>query len=88
MKRFATRIGQEYGDDVVFKGGVVLELRLAEARATRDLDLHLSLPDPPANWADAYTRIASRDHLPWVDIDAVMDAAQALTRWAIWRRSS
>jgi hypothetical protein len=41
MDRFAARVTLEYGDDVVLKGGVVLELRLAEARATKDLDLRL-----------------------------------------------
>ncbi len=41
MGRFAVRVDHEYGEDAVLKGGVVLELRLAEARATRDLDLHL-----------------------------------------------
>jgi hypothetical protein len=39
MDRFATRVVAEFEDQVVLKGGVVLELRLAEARATRDLDL-------------------------------------------------
>lgn len=41
MERFAARLVREYGDGVVVKGGVVLELRLARARATRDLDLRL-----------------------------------------------
>lgn len=45
MDRLATRITGEFGDAVVLKGGVVLELRLAEARATKDLDLHL-IGDP------------------------------------------
>lgn len=39
MDRFAARVALEYGDDVVFKGGVVLELRLHEARSTKDLDM-------------------------------------------------
>lgn len=41
MDRFAARVAAEYGDDVVLKGGIVLELRLEEARATKDLDLRL-----------------------------------------------
>ena len=41
MDRFAGRVALEYGEAMVVKGGVVLELRLAEARATKDLDLHL-----------------------------------------------
>lgn len=39
IDRFAARVGAEFGDDVVLKGSVVLELRLAEARATKDLTL-------------------------------------------------
>ncbi len=45
MDRLATRVTEEFGEAVVLKGGVVLELRLAEARATKDLDLHL-IGDP------------------------------------------
>ena len=41
MDRFAARVIAEYQEDVVLKGGVVLELRLAVARATKDLDMRL-----------------------------------------------
>ncbi len=47
MDRFAARVVHEYGEHVVLKGGVVLELRLSEARATKDLDLRL-VGDPDA----------------------------------------
>jgi hypothetical protein len=39
--RFLARVFAELGDRVVVKGGVVLELRLARARTTRDVDLGL-----------------------------------------------
>ncbi|MCB9662820.1 MAG: nucleotidyl transferase AbiEii/AbiGii toxin family protein [Alphaproteobacteria bacterium] len=44
MDRFAARVVQVFGDHVVLKGGMVLELRLQGARSTRDLDLHLTAP--------------------------------------------
>ncbi|MFY9345628.1 MAG: nucleotidyl transferase AbiEii/AbiGii toxin family protein [Planctomycetota bacterium] len=40
--RFLARITSVFGDRVVLKGGLVLELRLAQARTTRDVDLHLA----------------------------------------------
>src|SRR5687767_6143971 len=43
--RFLSRVFAEFGEKVVLKGGVVLELRLQRARATRDIDLRL-LGDP------------------------------------------
>lgn len=39
--RFLARIGQAFGDRALLKGGVVLELRLDRARATRDIDLRV-----------------------------------------------
>ena len=42
MDRYAARVALEYGDDAVLKGGILLELRLQEARATKDLDLRLT----------------------------------------------
>ena len=39
--RFLARIGQAFGDRALLKGGVVLELRLNRARATRDIDLRM-----------------------------------------------
>jgi hypothetical protein len=40
--RFLARIAQRFGDRIVVKGGVGLELRLDRARSTRDIDLRLS----------------------------------------------
>ena len=37
--RFLARVAASFGDAAVLKGGLVLELRLARARTTRDIDL-------------------------------------------------
>ena len=42
--RFLARVGTHLGSRVVLKGGVVMELRLARARATRDVDIKWSGP--------------------------------------------
>ena len=72
MDRLATRITDEFGEAVVLKGGVVLELRLAEARATKDLDLHLV--GDPALTLDRLRRAGRRtlaDHLTFeIQVDA------------------
>jgi hypothetical protein len=39
--RFLARVVQIFGDAVLLKGGLVLELRLERARATKDVDLRL-----------------------------------------------
>jgi hypothetical protein len=36
-----------------------------------------SLPVPPANWAEVYARMAELNGLPWLDLDAVTNAARA-----------
>lgn len=43
--RFLARLNSAFGDAVVLKGGFALEVRLALARTTRDLDLMLLGPD-------------------------------------------
>lgn len=62
--RFLARIAVELGDRVIVKGGVVLELRLARARTTRDIDLRV-VGDPAA--LEAQLRAAAArdlgDHL-------------------------
>lgn len=64
MERFAARLVREYGDDIVFKGGVVLELRLTRARATRDLDLRLvGSPDDTLRRLRKAGRLDLGDHL-------------------------
>ncbi len=40
--RLLARVSLEFGDAVIAKGGIALELRLPQARATQDLDLQLS----------------------------------------------
>jgi hypothetical protein len=42
--RYLGRLNKEFGDSLLAKGGVVLELRLELARATRDLDVRISGP--------------------------------------------
>jgi hypothetical protein len=39
--RFLARITREFGDSVMLKGGLVIELRVARARTTKDVDLRL-----------------------------------------------
>ncbi len=46
FERFLARIVQTFGDAATLKGGLVLELRIERARATKDVDLRLS--DAPA----------------------------------------
>lgn len=40
--RFLARLTQAAGDAVILKGGLVLELRLARARTTKDIDLRMT----------------------------------------------
>lgn len=40
--RFLARIVAVLGDAATLKGGLVLELRIARARTTKDVDLHLT----------------------------------------------
>ncbi|WP_163999171.1 nucleotidyl transferase AbiEii/AbiGii toxin family protein [Pyxidicoccus caerfyrddinensis] len=46
FERFLARVGHVFGDAVTLKGGLVLELRIENARATKDVDLRLT--DTPA----------------------------------------
>lgn len=39
MERYYARIAVAFGDEVIVKGGMVLEQRLDRARTTKDLDL-------------------------------------------------
>ncbi|MCB9526868.1 MAG: nucleotidyl transferase AbiEii/AbiGii toxin family protein [Myxococcales bacterium] len=47
VDRFVARLHAVFGDGFILKGGFVLELRLASARTTRDVDLTL-FGDPRA----------------------------------------
>ena len=49
--RFLARLSVAFGERVIVKGGVVLELRLERARTTRDVDLRLS-GDPDQTLAE------------------------------------
>jgi hypothetical protein len=49
--RFLARVHTHFGERVIVKGGVVLELRLDRARATKDVDLRLT-GDPKKVLAD------------------------------------
>lgn len=64
--RFLARIVSHFGDAVTLKGGLVLELRLARARATKDVDLRMQ--GDPSNLLDRLQRhcccIRSRLTLP------------------------
>jgi len=42
FERFLARVAARFGDTVVLKGGMVLELRLERARTTKDVDLALA----------------------------------------------
>lgn len=44
FERFLARVVDVFGDAVVLKGGLALELRIARARTTKDIDLRLSGP--------------------------------------------
>jgi hypothetical protein len=44
--RLLARLAAELGQDMLLKGGLVLEVRLARARATRDVDLSLPVHEP------------------------------------------
>jgi hypothetical protein len=62
--RFLARVVAELGDRVVVKGGVVLELRLARARTTKDIDLRVT-GDPATLEAQLRAAVARDlgDHL-------------------------
>ena len=64
MDRFAARVTHVFGDRVVLKGGVVLELRIDGARSTRDLDLDLTgAPADTLPMLQRAGRIDLQDHL-------------------------
>lgn len=62
--RFLARVMEVLGEHVVVKGGVVLELRLARARTTKDIDLRvLGDPDTLAARLRAACALDLGDHL-------------------------
>jgi hypothetical protein len=42
LDRFLARVGHEFGETAILKGGLAIELRLERARTTRDVDLRLT----------------------------------------------
>jgi hypothetical protein len=59
FERFLARTFAAFGDRAIAKGGVVLELRLAHARTTRDVDLRLI--GAPASLLDELRAAGGRD---------------------------
>jgi len=62
--RFLARVFHRFGDRVVVKGGLVLELRLARARATKDVDLRLV--GAPGDALDALALAGALDLGDWL----------------------
>ncbi|MFT5460382.1 MAG: hypothetical protein ACI9K2_006901 [Myxococcota bacterium] len=66
MDRLAVRFAAVLGEAVLLKGGLALELRMQEARATKDIDLHLvGSPDHALERLQAAGRLALPDHLQY-----------------------
>ena len=57
--RFLARLVGELGDSVMLKGGLVVELRVARARTTKDIDLRVV--GPPASLLERLQRAAGLD---------------------------
>ncbi len=66
--RFMARVVAVFADAVVLKGGLVLELRLARARTTKDV--------APEAWEQPYRAMAVADALSWKTLDEVARATQ------------
>lgn len=64
MDRFVARLGVALGDQVVLKGGMVLELRMQEARSTKDVDVRLvGKPEETLVRLQQAGRLDLQDHL-------------------------
>ena len=64
--RYLARASQVFGDAVVLKGGLVLEMRLGRARATKDIDLRLTgSPENVLANLQAAARLNLRDFLSY-----------------------
>ena len=64
--RFLARASQVLGDAVILKGGLVLELRLERARATKDIDLRLTgSPENVLEKLQSAARVKLRDFLSY-----------------------
>ena len=77
--RFLARVTAVLGDAVTLKGGLVLELRLARARATQDIDLRLiGAPDSVTESLRAAARLDLGDFMAFeVEADEAHPEIQA-----------
>ncbi|HZN91379.1 MAG TPA: nucleotidyl transferase AbiEii/AbiGii toxin family protein [Myxococcales bacterium] len=86
--RYLARIAMELGDSVVAKGGIALELRLPQARATQDLDVHVSgSTDHLIDRLQAAGRIDLADRLRF-DISTEANDLRTMTSLRAWIFSS
>ncbi len=69
--RFVARIAALFGDDATLKGGLVLELRVARARATKDVDLRLV--SDPARLLERLQEAGRRDLLDFMTFELRRD---------------
>jgi hypothetical protein len=62
--RFLARIAVTFGEEAILKGGLVLEIRLERARATKDIDLWLPAPGGDVmSKLQAAGQLAMGDHM-------------------------
>jgi hypothetical protein len=73
FERFLSRVFAAFGESVVLEGGVVLELRLARARTTRDIDLRAS--GDPAKILAKLREACALSHGDWLQFFVRPDAA-------------
>ena len=59
MERFVARLVGDFSESFMVKGGLALELRLADARSTKDVDLHMR--GDPDQMLDRLHRAAGND---------------------------
>ncbi len=74
FERFLSRVFAAFGDAVVLKGGVALELRLARARTTKDIDLRAS--GDPEKLLEKLREAGAIDAGDWLRFLARADATQ------------
>lgn len=59
FQRFLARVFMTFGDAAVLKGGVTMEMRISNARATRDIDLQVAME--PSTAINIFQQIGSLD---------------------------
>lgn len=70
--RLLARLMREFGDAVMLKGGIVVELRVERARTTKDIDVRLVAP--PENVLERLKRAAALDLGDFMVFDVLPDA--------------